>query len=221
MLHVPINPINLLKAPGILVCFKMYSVSWTAVLYIEGILPKGPYLPCVSMAGRALLAGYRRHLCIGSDRTAGHFATVTGISQKCWAQHEHNGLNHWQFLDEGRIGLCSIKKTAEVLTIPLTHILSQCHTCLVSESGWSTGADSPVWQSRRKGKVSKHMNYSDVYYTWPIHYTKLKYWNTVIELWWQIALRNMKYICDIEMTKSNIHNVVFTLLVNSYCFCMK
>ena len=26
----------------------------------EGILPKGPYLPCVSMAGRALLAGYHR-----------------------------------------------------------------------------------------------------------------------------------------------------------------
>ena len=26
--------------------------------YFEGILPKGPYLPCVSMAGRALLAGY-------------------------------------------------------------------------------------------------------------------------------------------------------------------
>ena len=25
---------------------------------IEGILPKGPYLPCLSMAGRALLAGY-------------------------------------------------------------------------------------------------------------------------------------------------------------------
>ena len=29
-------------------------------LYYEGILPKGPYLPCVSMAGRALLAGYPR-----------------------------------------------------------------------------------------------------------------------------------------------------------------
>ena len=28
--------------------------------YFEGILPKGPYLPCVSMAGRALLAGYHR-----------------------------------------------------------------------------------------------------------------------------------------------------------------
>ena len=29
--------------------------------YIEGFLPKGPYLPCVSMAGRALLAGYPRY----------------------------------------------------------------------------------------------------------------------------------------------------------------
>ena len=29
-------------------------------VYFEGILPKGPYLPCVSMAGRALLAGYPR-----------------------------------------------------------------------------------------------------------------------------------------------------------------
>ena len=28
---------------------------------IEGIMPKGPYLPCVSMAGRALLAGYHRY----------------------------------------------------------------------------------------------------------------------------------------------------------------
>ena len=28
---------------------------------VEGILPKGPYLPCVSMAGRALLAGYHRY----------------------------------------------------------------------------------------------------------------------------------------------------------------
>ena len=40
--------------------------------YIEGILPKGPYLPCVSMAGRALLAGYPRYalgnwVIIGSD----------------------------------------------------------------------------------------------------------------------------------------------------------
>ena len=29
-------------------------------LQFDGILPKGPYLPCVSMAGRVLLAGYPR-----------------------------------------------------------------------------------------------------------------------------------------------------------------
>ena len=33
---------------------------------IKGILPKGPYLPCVSMAGRALLAGYPRYIRWGA-----------------------------------------------------------------------------------------------------------------------------------------------------------
>ena len=37
--------------------------------YIEGILPKGPYLPCVSMAGRALLAGYHRYVPNETHRT--------------------------------------------------------------------------------------------------------------------------------------------------------
>ena len=32
-------------------------------LDFEDILPKGPYLPCVSMAGRALLAGCPRYVC--------------------------------------------------------------------------------------------------------------------------------------------------------------
>ena len=31
------------------------------LMVIEGILPKGPYLPCVSMEGRALLVGYPRN----------------------------------------------------------------------------------------------------------------------------------------------------------------
>ena len=34
--------------------------------HIEGILPKGPYLPCVSMVGRALLAGYHRYRRLGA-----------------------------------------------------------------------------------------------------------------------------------------------------------
>ena len=32
------------------------------LLYFEGILSKGPYLPCVSMVGRALLTGYHRFI---------------------------------------------------------------------------------------------------------------------------------------------------------------
>ena len=33
---------------------------------IEDILPKGSYLPCVSMVGRALLAGYPRYVDLGN-----------------------------------------------------------------------------------------------------------------------------------------------------------
>ena len=33
--------------------------------YVGGILPKGPYLPCVSMACRTLLAGY--HRCVNAS----------------------------------------------------------------------------------------------------------------------------------------------------------
>ena len=32
---------------------------WTKHKF-EGTLPKGPYLPCVNMAGKAVLAGYHR-----------------------------------------------------------------------------------------------------------------------------------------------------------------
>ena len=31
---------------------------------IKGILPNGPYLPCVSMVGRAILAGYHRYMTL-------------------------------------------------------------------------------------------------------------------------------------------------------------
>ena len=36
---------------------RLCEVWW----YIEGILPKGPYPPCLCMADRALLAGYPRY----------------------------------------------------------------------------------------------------------------------------------------------------------------
>ena len=49
----------LLQVPSLVYALflSLFSV-FNFVLYFEGILPKGPYLSCVSMAGRALLAGY-------------------------------------------------------------------------------------------------------------------------------------------------------------------
>ena len=43
-------------AGGFIRCYSTYTCSKTT--HIKGILSKGPYRPCVSMAGRALLAGY-------------------------------------------------------------------------------------------------------------------------------------------------------------------
>ena len=46
---------------------------------IEGILPKGPYLACVSMAGRALLEWYRRYMACPIY----HFS-MTKICETIW-----------------------------------------------------------------------------------------------------------------------------------------
>ena len=42
-------------------CLSLHCVG---CFLIEGILPKGPYLSCVSMVGRALLAGYPRYILL-------------------------------------------------------------------------------------------------------------------------------------------------------------
>ena len=57
-------------------CLWCVMVCQWSILSIEGILPKGSYLPCVSMAGRALLAGYPRHI------VQGHFTGTGAISLK-------------------------------------------------------------------------------------------------------------------------------------------
>ena len=43
---------------------KINCASSSRIRHIEGILPKGLHLPCISMAGRALLAGYPRYYVI-------------------------------------------------------------------------------------------------------------------------------------------------------------
>ena len=54
---------------------------WANYAYIEGILPKGPYLPCVSMAGRALLTRCHRHILLNLAITGSDY----GLSPvQCW-----------------------------------------------------------------------------------------------------------------------------------------
>ena len=60
---------------------QLKVISWreTGQRYIEGILPKGPYLPCVSMASRALLAGYHRYVMTVSSSDQQSFKNQVGI----------------------------------------------------------------------------------------------------------------------------------------------
>ena len=60
----PITELNNAHSP-----FIGSLLNTTTAPDIEGILPKGPYLPCVSMAGRALLAGYHKHEGVDSNNT--------------------------------------------------------------------------------------------------------------------------------------------------------
>ena len=64
------NTLHLCYEISIRFCTNVYCLPCSSPLstvigrnhtYIEGILPRGPYLPCVSVAGRALSAGYHRH----------------------------------------------------------------------------------------------------------------------------------------------------------------
>ena len=65
--------------------------------HIEGILPEGPYLPCVSMAGRALLAVYPR--IIGSHCSITNYRADYLFVPSQWAWWETallcNGVFHW------------------------------------------------------------------------------------------------------------------------------
>ena len=54
--------------------------------HVEGILPKGPYLPCVSMAGRALLAGYHRCTFLRTWR-CGHNVRTTKSLSICYGKY--------------------------------------------------------------------------------------------------------------------------------------
>ena len=56
--------------------------------HIEGIMPKGPYLPCVSMAGRALFAGCPRHVPDVMSCVINTQSHICGVIVRC--HHEAN-----------------------------------------------------------------------------------------------------------------------------------
>ena len=43
---------------------RPFCLGLDALIYIDGILPKGPYQPCLRIADRALLAGYPRYAAL-------------------------------------------------------------------------------------------------------------------------------------------------------------
>ena len=76
---------------------------------IEGILPKGSYLPCVSMAGRALSAGYHRNTVEWCYTTLKYYVTLHNDMDlslsMLWNLFTVTSHRHlaWQFIDNPTI----------------------------------------------------------------------------------------------------------------------
>ena len=66
----------------------VWKINWL-MPHVEGILPKGPYLPCVSMAGRALMAEY--HRCVKIIK----LPLVVTCDLVCGARFESHILDSW------------------------------------------------------------------------------------------------------------------------------
>ena len=79
------------------------------VLHIKGILPKGPYLPCISMAGRALLVGYPWHDIHNIIRSCKELWTEAQRDRHIWNQGFQTDL----------IGNKSIQTDLKMIFIPI------------------------------------------------------------------------------------------------------
>ena len=63
-------------------------------MQIEGILPKGPYPPCLCMADRALLAGYPRNAHPCSNFIGGLIPSPLNIGRGCAITSQLFGCNY-------------------------------------------------------------------------------------------------------------------------------
>ena len=102
----------------------------TAAKHAEGILPKGPYLPCVSMAGRALLAGYLSDLNLTTDIP---YPTLTGelLAVYCEDLGEnwpcYNGTALYLFILHSQYHDCRCPGDARIQVISSYDIALQGH----------------------------------------------------------------------------------------------
>ena len=75
-------------------------------IQIEGILPKGPYLPCVSMGGRALLVRYLRDVSCRCMQ-------ITLSNQIGNHANEYPACNYWKYC----LVLCTWASSEEMAII--------------------------------------------------------------------------------------------------------
>ena len=87
------------------------------LINIEGILPKGPYPPCLRMADRALLAGYPGYYswwCHGLLRRRAKQRSLFSMldifhlppPSRCWEMTVHSGCHTVAFIQISLLGLC-------------------------------------------------------------------------------------------------------------------
>ena len=66
----------------VILYFSSFITGMLKSHHVEGILPKGPYMPCVSMAVRAPLAGYHRCEMISKAMTG---KQMNFLIMHCWS----------------------------------------------------------------------------------------------------------------------------------------
>ena len=79
-----------------------YSRPSTVLAHCDGILPKGPYSPCLHMADRALLAGYPRNLAVTTGRLGS--SIYEWLAWAIWTTYAVSHPIHWLMTDLAIIG---------------------------------------------------------------------------------------------------------------------
>ena len=98
---------------------------YDSISYVDGILPKGPYPPCLRMADRALLAGYPR--CIVCTLYIPRYITASLLSTYVYISQYHPCYIRVHFTAPSLLHTCTFHST-----ILATYVyISQHHPCYI------------------------------------------------------------------------------------------